>query len=692
MRRNISHFSLSLPIKKNIMRSLSLAFFIFLYLFSSPLFSQLPLVIDNGQFRIDDAKKLILVTKQANHTSIQSSVQLGTSVFSTETAINPIQAGTPYTVKNADMLDYTLYFTDNPIVSINVSAIGDINKDEEIPGSMVLATTTHLPYQSPIGIKIRGASSSTYPKKSYRVQLKDESGKNRNDQLLGMRNDKRWLMLAMYNEPMRNNNKFSHDLWLDMHAPYYLDREPEALSTIRSKYVEAFVNNEYRGVYLFTEDADQKQFGLKGKNEGGELYKGENRGRNNTFIKDYPEGGVNNDYPAISSSGDDLWGGWELRHPGSTDWTAIYDFTEFVLESGNDDFRNNIGTKLHLDSAIDYFIFLNAIMATDNQDKNTLLVKYATYEPYFYGIWDLDGVIGTYWNGDRFPDTFGIFSNGLYDRLLDTNPDEFKLRLSYRWKTLRQGLLSTDNFKARFFGYYQYLFGQGVYQRELMVGIADGNWSMQFLNFSSEQVDFINNWLDARFSYLDNYFENMYQDALPVRLISFNLAKAENLVEVEWKISEAANVGHFTVEHSINGKSGWKSGANVAYIDGQSDYKFIDESPAPGINYYRLKTTDLDGSFEYSSIKSITMEEIQTSRSAVFFPNPVRGVLKYRTENTTKKVAFLSLQNMNGVPVFSQKDTLRQSADVRKLPPGLYLAILDFEDGSREQHKIIIAN
>ncbi len=637
-----------------------LSFFTLLLLLSTKLFSQSPLIVDNGQFQIDDPKKLILVTKQTAHTAIQLAVQLGSRTFTATTPVDPIEAGIPYAVKSTDMLDYTLYFTDNPIVSFTVSDIGDINQVDEITGSMVLATVSDQPYTSKIGIKIRGASSASFPKKSYRVQLKrdDDPNKNREDQLLGMRSDKRWLMLAMYNEPTRNNNKFSHDLWLDMHKPYYLDREPNALSTIRSKYVEAFVNNEYRGVYLFTEDADQKQFKLKGKNEGGELYKGEARGNNNTFIKDYPEGGMHNDYPDIASSSDELWGGWELRHPGSTDWTNIYDFTEFVIESSDNEFKSHISTKLQLDNMIDYFIFINTIRAYDNEAKNTLFGKYANGEPYFYGVWDLDGVIGVSWDGQLDPNTTGIVSNNLYNRLFDTDPQSFKWRLSNRWKTLRQGTLSTSNFKARFFNYYDYLFAQGAYHREAMVAAADGNWNPAFLNFSSEQVDFINNWSDARFAYLDDYFENMYQNALPVRLSAFNLAKVENSVKIEWKISEAVNVGHFTVEHSTNGKSGWVSRGKTIYIDVQSDYKFIDDFPTAGINYYRLKTTDLDGSFEYSSIKSIKMTETQTSRSAVFFPNPARDILKYRTENTNKKVSSLSLQNAYGVPVFSRQDGL----------------------------------
>lgn len=671
-------------------------FSILFYLLSSPLFSQSFLIADNGQYQIDEQKKLILVTKQNSHTAIQSLVQLGAGIFTTAAPIDPIEAGIPYIVKGPDMLDYTLYFTDNPIVSITVSDIKDINKDDEIAGFMVLATATDLPYESAIGIKIRGASSSTFPKKPYRVQLKDGAGKNRDDQLLGMRSDRRWLMLAMYNEPMRVNNKFSHDLWLDMHKPYYLDREPEALSTIRSKYVEAFVNNEYRGVYLFTEDADQKQFKLKGKSDGGELYKGETRGSNNTFIKDYHAGGMNNDYPDIASSDDELWGGWELRHPGSTDWTAIYDFTEFVIESSNENFRNQIDSKLHLDNMIDYFIFLNMLRATDNTNKNTLFGKYAENEPYFYGVWDLDGVIGISWNGQRDPTTTGILSNNLYARLLLNDPQNFKWRLANRWKTLRQGLLSTATFKSRFFGHYQYLLGQGVYARELLVREADeaiDPWNVDLFNFGQDQVDYVDAWIDARFSYLDNYFDEMYAAAaLPVKMASFHLDNSENKVRVEWSVAESSNVSHFTVERSFNGKGDWVALGNVAFAEGKSSYQFVDTSPVPGINYYRLRSTDLDGSFDYSIIRSIITGGTISGRNVSFFPNPVKGILKFKIENFSRKISSVSLLNTYGIPVFSQGNNPENSFDVENILPGIYVAVVGFEDGSREYHKIVVAN
>ncbi len=344
---------------------------------------------------------------------------------------------------------------------------------------------------------------------------------------------------------------------------------------------------------------------------------------------------------------------------------------------------------------IDYFIFINVIKASDNEAKNTLFGKYANDEPYFYGVWDLDGVIGTYWNGNKDPTTTEILVNNLFLRLLDTNPQNFKLSLALRWKTLRQGLLSTDSFKSRFFELHHYLLLQGVYTRELLVMETDeehNSWNPDILNFGQDQLDYINNWIDSRFSYLDNYFNYMYETALPVKLESFNLNNSENRVKVEWSIAESFNVNSFSVERSLSGKGEWTTLCNIAYAEGKSSYYLFDDYPIPGIGYYRLKTTDFDGSHEYSVIKSIATSTVIQGSSGSVYPNPAKGILKYKPENIRRKISSVSILNALGITVFNRIDNPEQSIDISNIPPGIYITVVSFEDGGREHHKVAITN
>jgi hypothetical protein len=655
----------------------------------------LPLTINSNIFQIDQVKKLVLVNRQTDHTVLTDQLVLDGQTYSVLNAGDPIESGVPYSISRNNV-DYTLYFTDLPLISIYVSDINDINRSNEIPGHIYLSDHEHGLYFSTMAIRIRGASSSNFPKKSYRVQLKDHNGSNKHESILGLRSDRRWLMLAMYNEPLRNNNKFSHDLWLDMHTPYYNDREPEALSSIRTVYTEAFLNGEYRGIYLFTEDADQKQFKLKSKSQGGELYKGETRGRNNTFIRDYHAGGMHNDYPAIASINDELWGGWELRHPSSTDWTNLYDFTDFVIDSDREEFRDNIQNYLRIDNAIDYFIFINVLRATDNTSKNALLGKYQEGEPYFFGVWDLDGVLGIAWNGLQDAVTTGVLTNNLFSRLLDTDAQHFRWRISNRWRDLRQGLLKTTTFKARYWHNYELLLTQGAYDREELVRESDATlspWTDGLLNFSQMQVDYVNNWIDQRFMYLDDYFNSMYESALPVTLQSFSVSKVESGVGVEWIVDSASDLSHFTVERSPDGRGNWTAIGDVLFANEQSRYVLHDPDPISGNNYYRLKCADIDGSLTYSTIRSVELKKTSEAQRIIAYPNPAKSLLKFKTTDSGgRNFTSMSLYSPYGTLLYSQVAASDGSFDIERVPSGVYIAALEMENGEIGYKKIVVEN
>ncbi|MBD2756926.1 CotH kinase family protein [Spirosoma validum] len=386
------------------------------------------LTIDDGHYQIDKNLRLILCN------AIPDKIPVGTtsiSIGETYTLPNPItniQVGKAYAVTRNDTT-YQLYFTHLPIITIN--AINPLS-DQETSGSITIHDTVGTLFSSSIGIKTRGSYSSTFPKKSYHIQLwTDSTGRSTKDEsLLGMRSDHTWLLLAMYNEKLRLNNKVSHELWLKMHKLYYADLEPDAHATIRTRYVEIFVNKAYQGVYLFAENMDRKELKLKKQTTagtGGELYKGTSWDAGTLFA------GVPN-LPAKPTA---LWGGWELDYPDSsqTNWSALHNFTDFIVNASDSTFSQQVSAKIREDNFVDYFIFLNLLRAEDNQGKNLFLARYNETAPYFIAPWDLDGAWGYYWNGDQRNMTNDILSNNLFNRLLSTN-ESFKSQLAKRWFSL----------------------------------------------------------------------------------------------------------------------------------------------------------------------------------------------------------------------------------------------------------------
>ena len=88
--------------------------------------------------------------------------------------------------------------------------------------------------------------------------------------------------------------------------------------------------------------------------------------------------------------------------------------------------------------------------------------------------------------------------------------------------------------------------------------------------------------------------------ALPIDLVSFEGECENNETELEFTVASQQNNDYFSIYRSQN-TTEWSS---VGEIEGagntstQMTYKWIDENPMSGNNYYRLVQTDYDGTSE----------------------------------------------------------------------------------------------
>ena len=98
---------------------------------------------------------------------------------------------------------------------------------------------------------------------------------------------------------------------------------------------------------------------------------------------------------------------------------------------------------------------------------------------------------------------------------------------------------------------------------------------------------------------------------LPVTLSFFSATSNDNnTVSVEWETESELNNDYFCLERSTNGKSY----SEIARITGTGNsnsltkYQFTDQNPKAGINYYRLKQVDVDGTTFYSTERSVVLQ------------------------------------------------------------------------------------
>lgn len=386
---------------------------------------------------------------------------------------------------------YTYYRSETPLITITTD--GEIVNSPAVHGTISVAEANGNVITMHAGFKIRGTSSQQYDKKSYRVELwSDATGITMADTtFLGLRSDDDWNLEAMWAQPLRLRDKVANELWMQMYQLPYADSEPDALPGIRMEYADVFINGEYQGVYALTERMDRKQLALR-------KYNGEIRG---VLYKGNGAGAPTFESLTAYDNTQDTWDNYEWVYPNeeeaSYDWNHLYSFTNFVMNASDNVFNSQYSAQFDKANAIDYYLFINSLMAMDNMGRNLFLARYKKSSAYLYLPWDLDAVWGLDTDGKPTYHTSGLMSNGFFDRLThDCNSNGFVASAQSRYAYLRNTYLTTDYIMGLVQNQYDELVALGVYDREHEA------WPDYTVN--AGQLTYLRNWLDDRFSYLDN--------------------------------------------------------------------------------------------------------------------------------------------------------------------------------------------
>lgn len=160
--------------------------------------------------------------------------------------------------------------------------------------------------------------------------------------------------------------------------------------------------------------------------------------------------------------------------------------------------------------------------------------------------------------------------------------------------------------------------------------------------------------------------------AMPVELVDFSVHKTETEVLINWSTSAEMNNRGFEIQRSIDGKD-WQV---LSFVDGVgtadrlNTYDYMDENPYEGINYYRLKQIDFDGSFEFSSISTVDF----LNKIIAVVPNPASDQIRFSDDYRGAYVVYNSL----GEVVLSGQVT--RAIQVDHLKSGVYFIRLDQRD------------
>jgi hypothetical protein len=182
---------------------------------------------------------------------------------------------------------------------------------------------------------------------------------------------------------------------------------------------------------------------------------------------------------------------------------------------------------------------------------------------------------------------------------------------------------------------------------------------------------------------------NSTNTPLPIILISFKASLVNGEVLLNWTTAAETDNDYFTIQRSTD-VIGWENIQKVAGAGTSGNtksYSAKDPSPYPGISYYRLMQTDIDGKSTYSFIVSVNLGN-KVSEILVY-PNPAKDLLWIQFVVPGKYE--IAIFNSSGQAVIQPVSLfgMKTGLNISELKTGMYM--LDIRhDGMHETRKIVI--
>ncbi|MEL6275328.1 MAG: hypothetical protein AAFU03_09530, partial [Bacteroidota bacterium] len=171
------------------------------------------------------------------------------------------------------------------------------------------------------------------------------------------------------------------------------------------------------------------------------------------------------------------------------------------------------------------------------------------------------------------------------------------------------------------------------------------------------------------------------QGFLPVSWGGVAAHRQGDKVKISWTTTSEEDNQFFTVERSQDGRNFLPLGdipAGRQRSPGTQEYAFMDITPLSVRSIYRIKQTDVDGAFSYSSMVAVEALRSIEANSWSVFPTVTEGVLTVMTADELNTAGILSIYSAIGphlrdLPI--QNDLTR--INVSDLPSGWYVLRLE---------------
>ncbi|MFN8239601.1 MAG: CotH kinase family protein [Bacteroidales bacterium] len=410
-----------------------------------------------------------------------------------------------------------------PVISIDTRGQSIISEARIIAGLKVIdngkdqLNNIFVPgtdFDGNVAIKIRGQSSQMFPKKSFSLELRNNTGADTSASLLGLPTEEDWVLHAHYTDKtmMRNALTFHLGRLMGNWQPGF-------------RYCVVYINGEYNGIYLLLESIK--------------------RGKDRVDISKLEPGEI---------SGDDLTGGyifkadkygdlqpyeyfWTnpfLRYPGQRNYSFTYVYPDAdviapeqstYLRSFLNDFENSLNSSSFNDELTGFKKYIDWKSFIDFQlmEELTNNVDGYIFSTFFYKekdskggkmhagpLWDFDLGYGnlnysdfnlstTYWHYPYYRERWVMH---WWLRLMEDG--EYARYFASRWKELRSGPFRTDSILNYIDNTVSYL-GSEInrnYNRWPIIG--QYIWPNYYVGTTyNEDLEWFKNWLTSRLRWMD---------------------------------------------------------------------------------------------------------------------------------------------------------------------------------------------
>ena len=334
-----------------------------------------------------------------------------------------------------------------------------------------LIENNHSVIYSKANLQIRGHDSSIYDKKSYKLSLmkkeKNSLVKN-NIKLLGMYKDDDWVLDAMYIDYSKIRNKLSSDLW----------RMITDQNILNGNYVELFIDNDYKGLYLLKEFINKESLNLE---SNGSLFKAVLY----LTVDDTNINYVHDKYFLLKNP--------DFSNNSSNHILNVLDNYYSCISTGCD-ISDLILNEYDIDNFLNYKVFISLIKGVDNNEHNNYYLAMANNNSKIIKVpWDMDLSFGfTFLRKNDYQDVKNMGFALYYE-----NSPVLNDLIKERYWDVRRNKLSPEDLKVLVDTYKNEIMNSGSLYRD------SERWNV---DVKESEFDNIIDWIYRRFEFLDEFY------------------------------------------------------------------------------------------------------------------------------------------------------------------------------------------